>query len=51
MVTKRRRFSRTYKREVAEMVVKGGHDVHVLSEELDLRADMIQRWVKQHSVG
>ncbi len=49
MAKKRRRFSGQYKREIAEMVVKGGHDVHVLSRELDLRADMIERWVKQYT--
>ncbi len=48
MVKKRRRFSREYKQEVAEMVLSGGHEIHVLSRELDLRPDMIQRWVKQH---
>ena len=31
------------------MVVKGGHDVHVLSRKLDLRVDMIERWVKQYT--
>lgn len=30
------------------MVLYGGHEIHVLSRELDLRPDMIQRWVKQH---
>jgi transposase len=48
MVKKRRRFSREYKQEVAEMVISGGHETHVLAKELDLRPDMIQRWVKQH---
>lgn len=48
MAKKRRRFSQEYKREIAEMVLTGGHEVHVLSRELDLRPDMIQRWVKQH---
>ena len=48
MVKKRRRFSREYKQEVAGMVLHGGHEIHVLSRELDLRPDMIQRWVKQY---
>jgi len=48
MVKKRRRFSREYKQEVAEMVLSGGHEIHGLSRDLDLRPDMIQRWVKQH---
>ncbi len=48
MVKKRRRFSREYKQEIAEMVLRGGHEVHVLSRDLDMRPDMIQRWVKQY---
>ena len=49
MKKQRRRFSQEYKREVAEMVLQGGHDVYVLSRELELRPDMIQRWVRQHA--
>ena len=48
MVKKRRRFSREYKQEVAEMVLGGGHEIHVLARDLELRADMIQRWVRKH---
>ena len=45
MGTKRRRFSREYKQEV---VAKGGQSISELSRDLDLRPDMVRRWVKQH---
>lgn len=48
MGRKRRRFSREYKQEVVEMVVQGGHAISELSEDLEIRPDMIRRWVKQY---
>ena len=48
MERKRRRFSREYKQEVVEMVVKGGQSISELSKDLEIRPDMIRRWVKQH---
>ena len=50
MGKKRRRFSREYKQEVVEMVVKGGDSISELSKDLAIRPDMIQRWVKQQQV-
>lgn len=49
MGKKRRRFSREYKREIVEMILEGGHDLHDLSRDLDLRPDMLQRWVKKYT--
>ena len=48
MGTKRRRFSREYKQEVVEMVVEGGRAVCELAKDLEIRPEMIRRWVKQH---
>ena len=48
MGKKRRRFSQAYKLEVVEMVLHGGQAIHDLSRDLDLRPDMIQRWVKKY---
>ena len=48
MGRKRRRFSREYKQEVVEMAVNGGHAISELAKDLDIRPDMIRRWVKQH---
>ena len=47
MSTKRRRFSREYKLDVVRMVTESGHSVVDVSKELELRPDMIRRWVKQ----
>ncbi len=46
---KRRRFSREYKQDVVRMVTEGGHSVSDVSADLDLRPDMIQRWVRRFS--
>ena len=48
MGKKRRRFSQEYKLEVVDMIVHGGQAVHDLARDLDLRPDMIQRWVKKY---
>ena len=48
MGKKRRRFSQEYKREVVEMILQGGQDIHDLSRDLELRPDMVQRWVKKY---
>lgn len=48
MGTKRRRFSGEYKREVVEMALKGEQSISALSRDLDLRPDMVRRWVRQH---
>ena len=48
MRKKRRRFSQEYKLEVVEMVVHGGQAIQDLARDLDLRPDMIQRWVKKY---
>ena len=47
MRTKRRRFSREYKLDVVRMVTESGHSVRDVSKELEIRPDMIRRWVKQ----
>ena len=47
MSKKRRRFSREFKLDVVRMVTDGGHELVAVSKELEIRPDMIQRWVKQ----
>ncbi len=47
MSKRRRRFSREYKRDVVRMVTESGHSVKDVSKELDVRPDMIRRWVRQ----
>ena len=47
MRTKRRRFSREFKQDVVRMVTESGHSVDDVSADLDLRPDMIQRWVRK----
>ncbi|MEM7356998.1 MAG: transposase [Acidobacteriota bacterium] len=47
MSKKRRRFSREFKLDVIRMVTESGHRVVDVSKELDLRPDMVRRWVKQ----
>ena len=49
MSSKRRRFSREYKLDVVRMVTKGGHGVVDVSADLELRPDMVRRWVRQFS--
>ena len=48
---KRRRFSREYKLDVVRMVTDGGHRVSDVAKELEIRADMIRRWVKRFGEG
>lgn len=47
MSKKRRRFSREFKLDVVRMVTESGHRVVDVSKELELRPDMVRRWVKQ----
>ena len=49
MSSKRRRFSREYKQDVVRMVTEGGHSLSDVSTDLELRPDMVQRWVRQFS--
>ena len=49
MSSKRRRFSREYKQDVVRMVTEGGHGVVDVSSDLELRPDMVRRWVRQFS--
>ena len=49
MSSKRRRFSREYKQDVVRMVTEGGHSVVDVSADLELRPDMVRRWVRQFS--
>ena len=49
MSKQRRRFSREFKLDVVRMVTDGGHDVKSVSKELEIRPDMIQKWVNQLS--
>ncbi len=49
MSSKRRRFSREYKQDVVRMVTEGGHSVVDVSADLELRPDMVRRWVRQSS--
>ena len=48
MGKKRRRFSGEYKREVVAMVARGDQSVADLCRDLELRPDMVRRWVKQY---
>jgi len=49
MSKKRRRFSREFKLDVVRMVTESGHRVVDVAKELELRPDLVRRWVKQFS--
>ena len=44
---KRRRFSHEYKIEAVRMVVKQGRDLFQVSEDLEIRPDMLRKWIRK----
>ena len=43
----RRRFSREFKFEAVSMVVEQGPDLYEVAGELDIRSDMIRKWIRK----
>lgn len=43
----RRRFSREFKFEAVSMVVEQGQDLYEVARELEIRPDMLQRWMRK----
>lgn len=44
---KRRRFSQEFKIEAVRMVVEQGRDLFQVCEDLEIRPDMLRKWVKK----
>lgn len=47
MGEKRRRFSEEFKRDVVEAVVARGESVTQVASDLELRPDMVRRWIRK----
>lgn len=43
----RRRFSREFKFEAVSMVVEQRRDLYEVARELEIRSDMLQRWMRK----
>jgi len=43
----RRRFSREFKFEAVSMVAEQGRDLYEVARELEIRSDMLQRWMRK----
>jgi len=46
-VKKRRRFSQEFKLDAVSMVVDQGRDLYEVSQELEIRPDMLRKWKKK----
>jgi len=46
-VRKRRRFSQEFKIEAVRMVVESGRDLFEVCEDLEIRPDMLRKWIKK----
>jgi transposase len=46
-VRKRRRFSEEFKIEAVRMVLEQGRDLFQVSEDLEIRPDMLRKWIKK----
>ncbi len=44
---KRRRFSQEFKMEAVRMVVEQGRDLFQVCEDLEIRPDMLRKWIKK----
>ena len=44
---KRRRFSQEFKLDAVSMVVDQGRDLYEVSQELEIRPDMLRKWKKK----
>ena len=44
---KRRRFSQEFKIEAVRMVVESGRDLFEVCEDLEIRPDMLRKWIKK----
>lgn len=44
---KRRRFSQEFKIEAVRMVVEQGRDLYQVCEDLEIRPDMLRKWIKK----
>lgn len=44
---KRRRFSQEFKIEAVRMVVEQGRDLFQVCEDLEIRPDMLRKWIKK----
>lgn len=45
---KRRRFSQEFKCEAVRMVVEQGRDLYEVSDDLEIRSDMLRKWIKKY---
>jgi len=46
-VRKRRRFSQEFKIEAVRMVVEQGRDLYDVCKDLEIRPDMLRKWIKK----
>jgi transposase len=46
-VRKRRRFSQEFKIEAVRMVVEQGRDLYDVCKDLEIRPDMVRKWIKK----
>ena len=44
---KRRRFSQEFKIEAVRMVVEQGRDLYEVCEDLEIRPDILRKWIKK----
>ena len=44
---KRRRFSQEFKIEAVRMVVEQGRDLYDVCKDLEIRPDMVRKWIKK----
>ena len=44
---KRRRFSQEFKMEAVRMVLEQGRDLFQVCEDLEIRPDMLRKWIKK----
>lgn len=45
---KRRRFSQEFKIEAVRMVVDQGRDLYEVCDDLEIRTDMLRKWIKKY---